>query len=307
MPQEPAFISVIIPTYARPGRLRQCLTALGAQTWPRDAFEVIVVDDGSPQALDDVVDAFRPGLNIALARQENSGPGAARNRGAGIARGTLLAFTDDDCLPEEGWLEALADAHRRAPSDLLGGHTLNPDEQNLFAATSQLIVDSAYRFYNDNPSKSRFFASNNMAVPAALFQSLGGFAVDFRVASEDRELCDRCRWKGHGLRYAPEARVQHARELSLGSFISQHFNYGRGAFQFHRVRSYRRSGSLAPELRSHGSFLREVVKGVSRQKPGRAITIAGLLGLWQVSNAIGYLYATVTGLFSGQRRNETLS
>ncbi len=307
MPQDPAFISVIIPSYARPGRLRQCLNALCAQTWPRDGFEVIVVDDGSPQPLEEVVDAFRSRLNLTLARQENSGPGAARNRGASIARGTLIAFTDDDCLPEEGWLEALAETHRQAPSNLLGGHTLNPDEQNLFAATSQLIVDSAYRFYNDNPLKSRFFASNNMAVPAALFQSLGGFAVDFRVASEDRELCDRWRWKGHGLRYVPDARVQHARELSLGSFVNQHFNYGRGACQFHGVRSHRRSGSLAPELRSHGRFLREVAKGVSRQKPGRAARITGLLGLWQVSNAIGYLYAAVTGSFSGKRGSETLS
>ncbi|MBC7811061.1 MAG: glycosyltransferase family 2 protein, partial [Burkholderiales bacterium] len=75
------FFSIIIPSYNRPAQLRTCLEALTQLDYA--PFEVIVVDDHSPQPLDNVIESFTDRLNVRLLRQpDNHGPGAARNVGA---------------------------------------------------------------------------------------------------------------------------------------------------------------------------------------------------------------------------------
>src|SRR5689334_3533804 len=101
--------SIVIPTYNRPRQLAKCLESLCRLTYPRDRFDVIVVDDGSPTPLAPVVEVFQSQLRIVVHRQSNGGPAAARNTGAARATGENLAFTDDDCAPESGWLHQFAD------------------------------------------------------------------------------------------------------------------------------------------------------------------------------------------------------
>src|SRR5262245_19683629 len=101
-------VSVVIPTYNRPSQLTQCLEGLSALTYPHTGFEVIIVDDGSPTDLTTVIARFRDRLDLTLLRQPRGGPGAARNAGAAVARGGILAFLDDDCCPAKDWLLRLA-------------------------------------------------------------------------------------------------------------------------------------------------------------------------------------------------------
>ena len=93
MATESPFFTVIIPTYARPARLKACLQAFTRLAYPRDRFELMVVDDGSPASMEPVVIPFAHALNVRLIRQENAGPAAARNAGAAHAQGSFLAFT----------------------------------------------------------------------------------------------------------------------------------------------------------------------------------------------------------------------
>src|SRR5438105_662716 len=93
------FISIVIPTHSRPVELVTCCQALCQQDYPRDRWEVIIVDDGSPQPLDDLLAPFREPLKLTLIRQAQCGPAMARNQGASYASGQYIAFTDDDCLP----------------------------------------------------------------------------------------------------------------------------------------------------------------------------------------------------------------
>jgi glycosyltransferase involved in cell wall biosynthesis len=103
--EKPALrISVIIPTLGRPRALRACLEALCESDYERGRFEVIIVDDGSPAPLERAVNPFAEQLHIKMLRQGNAGPASARNAAAAMARGELLAFTDDDCLPESSSL-----------------------------------------------------------------------------------------------------------------------------------------------------------------------------------------------------------
>jgi GT2 family glycosyltransferase len=289
MTREPPLFSVIIPTYNRPQQLSACLESLARLAYPADRFEVIVVDDGSATPLEFVTTAFHDRLNITLLTQQNAGPAAARNTGAAQAKGQFLAFTDDDCTPTPDWLHKLAARCAAAPECMIGGRTLNALPTNLYSTASQVIVDIVYAHYNAIPNAARFFASNNLTLPADRFRAIGGFTPTFTV-SEDRELCDRWRQHGYRMIYAPEVQVYHAHWLTFRTFCRQHLHYGRGAARFHRVRAQRQSGHLMQELSFH-THLPHVLRQVLSQMRGRRVlSIIGLLMVWQVANAGGYFW-----------------
>jgi glycosyltransferase involved in cell wall biosynthesis len=276
------FLSVIVPTYARPQQLATCLCALSQQNYPRERFEVIVVNDGGT-TLKSHLDAFLDRLNIKYIAQRHAGPANARNTGAEWAQGMFLVFTDDDCMPNSDWLQKLALRFAQTPTQIIGGLTLNALESNAYSTVSQAIIDIAYSYYNAVPSQARFFASNNLAIPAAGFRELGGFDTSFET-SEDRNLCDRWLHCGYRMTYAAEAIVAHAHPLTLAGFCVQHFNYGRGAFRFHQFRAASGAGRLLPDWQFHLLVLR------------RFFAVPHLLpiwAMWHVANTAGFLWEMI--------------
>jgi GT2 family glycosyltransferase len=285
-------VSVVIATADRPGPLARCLAAVAALDHPRDELEVLVVDDGGSARLGPAAG----GLPVRLLRGERGGPGSARNIGSVAAQGELLAFTDDDCRPDPGWLGALSAAARDSPAGtMLGGRTVNALTGNPFAEASQYIQDLVYAHFNRDPEHARFFATNNLAVPRDAFLALGGFDVaTFPFASEDRDLCDRWRASGRDLRCAPDAVVRHAHDLDLPGFVRQHLAYGRGAARYHRARARRGTGRLRDDAAFH--LDRSLWLRTARLRPARrAARIVPLLALWQVANAAGYLLERAEG------------
>lgn len=280
------FFSIVVPTYERPAQLNSCLSALARLDYPRESFEVVVVDDGSAEAPLGVVGEFRESLDVSLYSQKNAGPAAARNFGAARARGEFFAFTDDDCAPDHGWLRAFASAFARTPGRIVGGRTVNALPQNPYAETSQTIIEVVYAHFNSDPEDARFFASNNFAVPAAGFREAGGFDESFRT-SEDREICDRWLSKGFRLAYAPDAVIFHAHPLTLRTLWRQHFGYGRGAWRFHSARAARGQGSFKPD----GDFYLKLLRAHATRAPkSRAARLTALLLWTQLANAAGFFY-----------------
>ena len=96
-------VSVIVPVFDDAERLASCLSALQAQTYPTDRYEVVVVDNGSREDLGAVVAGFQ---GFGFVREDRVGSYAARNKGIEASKGEVLAFTDADCLPDPGWIEA---------------------------------------------------------------------------------------------------------------------------------------------------------------------------------------------------------
>ena len=292
-------VSIVIPTYGRPGQLAQCLRSVARLDYPRDRFEVIVVDDGSPTPLDPVVAGFDRQVCLTLIRQENAGPSAARNAGSARACGDYLAFTDDDCQLDPGWLRALADVWAESPDCMAGGLTLNAAD-GISSATSQLIVDVVYRHYNPDPAHARFLASNNMALPARTLREIGGFDPYFRT-SEDRDLCDRWIHQGYRIIYTPAAVVHHARPMNAVAFCRQHFHYGRGAERFSRRRAERGSGHFLAEVRFHLNVRNWLWIPLTSVPRSRMPTVAMLLALWQVSNFSGFIWEALSRRTLGSR------
>ena len=286
MEQELPVFSIIVPTYARPGQLTSCLRSLARLDYPRDRFEVIVVDDGNKAPLEGVVVPFHERMNITLISQRHAGAATARNTGASRAKGEFFAFTDDDCTPAQDWLQALAARFALTPDQAIGGRTLNALPDNPYSTASQAIIDVVYAYYNAEPNRACFFASNNLALPADGFRAIAGFDATF-TASEDRDFCARWLYDGHRMTYAPEVQVHHAHPLTLPTFCRQHFTYGRGDCRFHQACVRRGTGRPRLDVTFYLALLRYPFS----QVPGRrASLMAALLAVSQLAKTTGFLW-----------------
>lgn len=287
MDRKRPYFSIIIPTYNRPQQLERCLKSLAQLTYPRDRFEVIVVNDGGERPLPNEIEKISANVNLQIITQPNQGPATARNTGASAAKGALLAFTDDDCSPAPDWLDCLAAGVGEETAVAVGGRTINAFPENAFSTASQLLIDYLYAYYNQN--SGTFFTSNNLAVPKKLFLEVGGFDTNMPLAAgEDREFCDRWRHLGFSLRFIPDAIVRHWHWLTAVSFWRQHFNYGRGAWQYHQIRAKRQQMSLKVEPFSF--YLNLIRFPFSQQRFLPAVIHAKLLGMAQVANAAGFFW-----------------
>jgi GT2 family glycosyltransferase len=191
-------ISVIVPTGGREARLAFLLDALGAQTLPRERFEVVVVrgDRQEPpytRAPDGLAVRF---LSAAASR----GPTDKRNVGWRASEGPLIAFTDDDCRPRPDWLEQLM-AAADGGGFLQGRTEPDPDESHLLRgmSRSRSVV-----------GPSPWYPGCNMAYPRELLERLDGFDESFTFGSEDTDLALRALALGADCQYVDGAVVYHA-------------------------------------------------------------------------------------------------
>jgi glycosyltransferase involved in cell wall biosynthesis len=289
---EPAF-SVVIPTYGRPGLVQRCLGALAAIDPPDGGFEVIIIDDGSPERIEPVVSSFEDRLDVRVYRQRNAGPATARNVGVRKANGIHVAFLDDDCLPEVGWLRELEAKARNEPTCAAGGRMVSAPTDSIYSIASNLLIAYLYDYYNASEG-ARFFATANLMCPRQAFLDFGGFDESFRIAAaEDRDFCDRWVEAGLPLRSVGDAVVHHAPRLGFRRFLRQHFNYGRGANHLHAARS--RRGLSRPRLEPLRFYWRLLAApghdGLGRNR----LALCSLMLITQIAYLFGYLSEKIVG------------
>jgi glycosyltransferase involved in cell wall biosynthesis len=235
--------SVIVPVYNGATVIGHCLDALAAQTVASDQFEIIVVDDGSLDDTGQQVERWasrHPGCQVRQVRQQHAGPAAARNQGAGIAQAPLLLFTDADCQPAPGWVQALLNgfAGPEPPAGLMG--TYRSEQRSLAARFAQLEFEDRYRRMLHQPELD-VVATYSAAFRRDVFMQAGGFDPGFPEANnEDVEFSYRLSQAGHTLRFAPEAQVYHQHASSWPGYVRT--KMGRG---FWRIVVYRRYPSKA--------------------------------------------------------------
>jgi glycosyltransferase involved in cell wall biosynthesis len=263
--------SVVVPTRNRPRSLALCIAALLRLEPPADGFEIVVVNDGGvepPSALRSL--AENVGVAIHFLNQPNTGPAGARNLGARAANGRLLAFTDDDCEPEPGWIRALDWALAAHPAALAGGRVVNALDTNVLSETSQRLANFVALWF-DGSGGERFFTSNNLAVARCAFLEFGGFEPSLRMtAAEDRDFCDRWSAESRPSIGVADAVVRHSHALSVAGFLRQHYVYGRGALHFRRLRS-RAERRVRIEPAFYLASLRHAALG---SPPGRGLALA---------------------------------
>jgi GT2 family glycosyltransferase len=216
--------SIVIPVHGRAGLTRQCIDAILAEP-PEVAFEVIVVDDASPDDTRTVLDAYADAIRV-VARDENGGFARACNDGAGAARGEYLVFLNNDTIPVAGWLDALVAVADREPQTAVVGSKLLFPNDTVQHAGVVVCQDGRPRhvyagFPADHPavSKARRFqavTAASMLVRRDAFERARGFDESFQNCLEDADLCLRLGEAGQEVRYCPDSVVYHLESSSRG-------------------------------------------------------------------------------------------
>ena len=249
----PAF-SVIVPTYERPEALRRCLEGLA--NLEHTSWDVVVINDGGETSFQRLDEGLRSRLPLRLLEAPHSGPAAARNRGARLAEGQFLAFTDDDCVPEPDWLTAFQRGFETTGADALGGECLNPHGTNIPAMTWHLYSAFMREQTRDRSGNDLMIPSNNVAYRREAFWAAGGFDESFPAAAgEDIDLAYRVVERGYRQVYLESARVWHDHRNTIRGYLSQQMRYGKGTLDLldrHRaVAAVRR-----PRWEYHASLMR---------------------------------------------------
>ena len=274
--------TIVVPSYDRPRQLEACLAVLARLEG--GPYPTVVVDDGSPTPLAPICAAA--GEWVRCVRQDNAGPGIARNRGVAEAASDLVLFTDDDCHPRPDWARRLIAAQGGTPLRLVGGRIVNALEGNLFSATSQSILTYAYEAFAGFDGPFAFFTTNNICCRREDFLAVGGFDPSFRFASEDRDLSRRWQEAGGTLVHAPGAVVDHHHAMGPVKFARQHWSYGRGARQFHAKLA--REGGPDVSLNAPGFYAGLLLHPFRRPGP-RALALSTLIGTAHAIQLAGYL------------------
>jgi GT2 family glycosyltransferase len=228
-------VSIIIPTFNGASRIAKCLDALTEHIAKRDA-EIIVVDDGSTDSTSDVVQRYS---GVRLIAQANAGPAAARNRGAAEARGSILLFTDDDCVPASNWFDAMLSPFKN--SEVVGSKGVYRTHQKpIVARFVQIEYEDRYRLMSKLDSID-FIDTYSAAFRRDCFLEMGGYDMSFPVAcAEDIELSYRMSARGWKMKFVPAAIVYHTHPDSLVSYLRKKYK-----FAFWRVLAVRKNPSKA--------------------------------------------------------------
>ena len=204
---EMPFVSIIIPVFNDNKSLRICLTALSGQTYPKDQYEIIVIDNNSKETVSDVTHDFE---QVTLVHESQPGSYIARNKGLSVAKGDIIAFTDADCVPDSEWLEKGVSALLSKQNvGLVAGHielfAEDPNNPNPF----ELYETIALAFPQD-----QFLSNDHFGVTANLFtfkhviEAVGGFDETLKSGG-DKQWGQRVFAAGYSQLYAADAKVNH--------------------------------------------------------------------------------------------------
>lgn len=210
-------VSVIIPVFNDVVGLGRCLAALSRQTLPRDAFEVLVVNNGGSA---DLSPALAQLQGVILLNEPTPGSYAARNHGITHAKASVFAFTDADCTPHPDWLEQAVARLPETRDTILGGRIdvyAQDPAHPTFAEHYDLALAFPQRHYVEVQGYS---VTANLVVPRRVLDHAGPFDAKLKSGG-DKEWCQRAVGKGFTLRYADDVVVAHPARTSVAELVSK--------------------------------------------------------------------------------------
>jgi glycosyltransferase involved in cell wall biosynthesis len=259
--------SVVVPTRDRPDWLADCLRSLIRLEYPR--YEIIVVDNApATEATAELVRRdFAHLPHVRYVREQHPGPARARNRGLALARGEIVAFTDDDAVADRYWLAELARGFDRGArvTCVTGGilpRELETPAQIWFEQFGGLHKGFARRIFDLGEHRppdrlfpftaGKFGSGPNMAFKTAALRAMGGFEPvlcpgNLAIGGEDLAVFLQTVLDGNQLVYEPAALVFHLHRRDYAALRRQMFVYGSGLVTFF-IHATRRNPSIVPQL-----------------------------------------------------------
>ncbi|WP_183561267.1 glycosyltransferase [Mucilaginibacter sp. SP1R1] len=228
------FFSIIIPLYNRPQEIKELLDTLTLQTYRQ--FEVLVIEDGSVNDAEAIVNSFADKLQVRYFKKPNEGQGFTRNFGFERAQGDYFIIFDSDCLIPANYLEIVNNSLAANYLDAYGG----PDgAHDSFTPTQKAISYSMTSPFTTGGIRGNKKAigqfhprSFNMGVSRQVWEKAGGFIIT--RLGEDIEYSIRIHSLGFKIGLIPDAIVYHKRRTNFLQFYKQLHFFGRARINIYK-------------------------------------------------------------------------
>jgi len=228
------FFSVIIPVYNRPQEVAELLESLTQQSYKN--FETLIIEDGSDEKCDHIVDRYSDELDISYYYKENSGQGFSRNYGFERAKGDYFIVFDSDCLIPSHYFQTVTDYLSNHNLDAYGGPdrehpSFSPVQKAISYAMTSPLTTGGIRG-REKHAGTFHPRSFNMGISREVFEQTGGYRIT--RMGEDIEFSIRIIENGFSTGLIPDAYVFHKRRTNLKQFFNQLHFFGRARINISR-------------------------------------------------------------------------
>ena len=245
------FLSAVIPTYERPDDLRICLNSLGKEIQQESpSYEIIVTDDSKSDESKRMVE--KEFHDVSWGKGKQNGPAGNRNAGVGRAKGEWIVFLDDDCIAQEGYLDAYAKAIKA-----------NPDTQVF---EGRIFADRPRRTWAEGCPENEhggMLWTSNLCVNRKLFIEMGGLDERFQIAYEDVDFALRLKQKKTDSIFVSEAAVCHP----WRTLKQEGNNWKKVGYQFQELLIFLEKHPDQYPLHSAKVFLKNALRGLIKELP----------------------------------------
>jgi len=280
-------LSLVICTRNRASQLAECLRSLTKLQYP-DPWELVIIDNGSKDETQEVINSFKESLLIKSVVEPLSGLGRAHNRAMAISQGDIVAFTDDDCYPAEDFLSAVVRCFEEDPRlGFIGGRVLLYDPEDY-----RITIQEKASRKDLHPGD--FFPPGlihgaNFACRRKALESVNGFDDRFGPGAffvcEDVDVMARMLGRGWPGAYDPRPVVYHhhgRRTDEAARGLGRQYDKGRGAYYSKCI--------LNPELRT--VYLQSWYRAMRRQSKGTTFRELAGGAEFLVRAAVGQFFQT---------------
>ncbi len=224
--------SVIVPIYNAQATIEKTLEALRALEF--NDWELILVNNNSKDASEEIIKKFikeKPfQINVSYLLEKKQGASAARNRGASLAEGEWLVFTDADCEPDKFWLKDLDDVIKRLPTvQAFAGNILPGEARNFISKSLNLYTlpqNFSEKIHEQYTLIEGGFPTANFAIKKDFFMRLGGFDENIQIYGEDHLLCLKIYTNGGKICQLTSAKIRHNHRATLKGLVKQSYGFG---------------------------------------------------------------------------------
>jgi len=234
-------VSVVVPVYNAESCIENCIDSLLNLNYPKRSYEIIVVNNGSIDKTDSIVQKFDNEITILY--EQKKGASAARNKGIKNSKGEIIAFTDADCTVDKPWLKNIVIPFEEGKIGIVGGKNLSVQPCNYIEKFGDIMNDNEAAI---NDKILPFCISMNWASRLSVLKEVEMFDENL-LRSHDVDLSWRILKAGYGLKYQPNAIVYHKNINNLKDLFHKGFIHG-----FYGTKL----------LRKHDKYLKD--KGVER-------------------------------------------
>lgn len=257
------YVSIIVAVFNGEKVIDDCVQSLLAQDYPKDKYEIIVVDNNSKDRTKEVIKKYPV---RCVSEDKIQGPSAARNAGADVAKGEFLAFFDADQVAEENWLKKILEGWEDNKYGAFAGRNVHTNsKKNILGEYWEGVKSKNIEEKQQDFAKVNYFAGGNIALKQDVFMEIGGFDVSM-ITCEDIDMGLRLQKETRFLiKYNNDAIAYHKERQDMASLLKREFGFGYGSALLERKHR---------EIKK--MFLILLMKTILRTALGFAVLILGI-------------------------------